>query len=113
MKRSTWRHCSNPPTIPLLPGLGVSPFAFLPLLLWLFHWSWTMFYIALGSVALFVVLAKVGYTRQTATGLIRHRLRGSRIHARPWWYRKRFAPVGNRVGSLRSDVTYDEEGDVE
>lgn len=113
MKRSTWRNCSNPPSIPILPGIGVSPYAFLPLLLWAFHWTTTMFYIAVSTVVLFIVMAKVGYTRQTATALLKHRLRGSRIYARPWWYRKRFAPAGNRVGSLRSDVTYADEGDVE
>lgn len=112
-RRSTWRYCGLQPVVPLLPGFGVSPYAFLPLLLWMFHWSWFMAYLAIGTMVACVVMAKFGFTMSRLTASIKHRLRGKRIHARPWWYRNRFAPAGNRVGSLRSGLSYDDEGDGE
>lgn len=112
-RRSTWRWCSNQPTIPLMPGFGVSPYAFLPLFLWLFHWSWGMFYFGLFTMLLCIALAKFGFTLKRLAAYGKHVLRGKRIYARPWWYRKRFAPPGNRVGSLRSGVSYGDEGNEE
>jgi intracellular multiplication protein IcmT len=108
-RQTTWRYCGVQPLVPLLPGFGVSPYAFLPLLLWLFHWSWSMAYLAIGTMLACIVMAKFGFTMKRLVAFIQHRLRGKRIHARPWWYRKRFSPAGHRVGSLRSGICYDDE----
>jgi intracellular multiplication protein IcmT len=110
-RQSSWRYCGLQPLVPLFPGFGVSPYAFLPLLLWLFHWSWSMAYLAMGTMSVCIVMAKVGLSLRRLGALIQHRLRGRRIHARPWWYRRRFAPAGHRVGSLRSSMRYDDESD--
>ncbi len=108
--RATWRWAAVPPSIPIFPGLGVSPYAFLPLLIFLFWWSWLTFYLAIGAMVFFVALAKIGYTYSGFMAWIKHKLRGPRIHARPWWYRKRFAPPSwYAIGRRRSELTYDND----
>ena len=108
-KRRTWRWCSVQPTVPIFPGLGVSPYTFLPLLIWMFSWSWDTLYIAVGTMAMSVLLAKMGYTYQRMTAWVKQRLRGSRIYARPWSHRKRYAPTGNRIGDRRSGLSYEHD----
>jgi intracellular multiplication protein IcmT len=95
--------------VPIFPGLGVSPYTFLPLLIWMFSWSWTTLYIALCTMAASVLLAKMGYTYKRMSALVKHKLRGPRIYARPWWHRKRYAPAGNRIGDRRSGLSYEHD----
>ena len=101
-----WRWASVRPTIPVFVGVGVSPYAFLPLLIWLFWWSWTTFYVAMGALLLSIIMAVRGFTLTRLLSFLRHVLRGRTIQARPWWYLKRYAPRNPRIGDLRSDVTY-------
>ena len=53
-----------------------------------------------------IVMALRGYTMPRLMSSIRHRLRGNYIRARPWWYLKRYAPSGDRVGMVRRGVSY-------
>lgn len=97
MKRprtSTWRWASLPPTVPLLPGFGISPYSLLPVLVFLFHWAWWTFYTAIAGIALSIVLAKLGYSFSVLIDAAKNRLRGDRIYARPWWYRNRYVGRG-------------------
>ncbi|WP_268239878.1 IcmT/TraK family protein [Pseudomonas asuensis] len=83
--KSIWRHASRAPTI-----MGIPFIAFLPCLIWLFHMTWGTFYSAIGIIIVFAGLAKLGWTFRVLWERFLHILRGSRIYARPWWYRNRF-----------------------
>jgi intracellular multiplication protein IcmT len=80
--------------MPLLPGFGVSPYSLLPVMVFLFHWSWWTFYTAVGCIALSILLAKLGYPFSVLIAAISNKLRGNRIYARPWWYRNRYVGRG-------------------
>lgn len=83
---SVWRHAGRAPTI-----FGVPVVAFLPMILFLFHWAWWTFYLSVGVVAFYTFLRyKLGYTFPVLWGRLLHKLRGPHVHARPWWYRKRY-----------------------
>lgn len=101
-----WRWASVPPTIPIFVGVGVTPYAFAPLLIWMFWWTWITFYIAIAAFVLAVFMALRGYTMQRLMSGIRHALRGRYVRARPWWYLKRYARSSDRIGTLRSEVSY-------
>jgi intracellular multiplication protein IcmT len=114
MKAKThWRWASQSPTVPILPGVGVAPAAFLPLIIWAFHWAWLTFYIAIATMIVFIIMAKMGFNYTRLTAWIQNKLRGKRVYARPWWYRNHFAPPGHRVGVRRSGFTYDQKTDDE
>lgn len=112
-RRATWRWGGIAPTVPIFPGFGVSPYAFLPLIIWAFHWAWITFYIAIVTMGVFIVMAKMGFNYARLVAWLQNKLRGKRVYARPWWYRNRYAPYGHRVGQLRSELTYDQEDDEE
>lgn len=85
MAISKWRYASIEPTL-----LGIPCIAYLPIFIFMYHISWTTFYISVGTIAFYGLLAKFGFTLTVLLGKIQHVLRGTRIYARPWWYRKRF-----------------------
>jgi intracellular multiplication protein IcmT len=85
MSISIWRHASAVPTFLKIPCT-----AYLPLFIWLFHMRWWTLWCAIGVIVFFAVLARFGLTFKVLWAKFLHRLRGSRIYARPWWYRNRF-----------------------
>lgn len=86
MSISIWRHASAVPTL-----LGIPCIAFLPVFIWLFHMRWWTFWTAFGVIVFFAVLAKFGLTYKVLWAKLLHFSRGSRVFARPWWYRNRFS----------------------
>ena len=85
MSISIWRHASQTPTF-----LGISCIAYLPIFVWLFHMRWWTLWTAVGVIVFFAVLARFGLSFKVLWQKFLHLLRGSRIYARPWWYRNRF-----------------------
>ncbi len=85
MAISKWRYASVEPTF-----LGIPCIAYLPIFGFMFHISWITFYIAVGVIVFYGILAKLGYNMKVMISKLMHFFRGSRIFARPWWYRKRF-----------------------
>ncbi|CAG9261002.1 conserved hypothetical protein [Burkholderia diffusa] len=85
MSRSIWRDVSRIPKL-----AGIPCIAYLPIFIWLFHMRlWTL-YLAGAVIIFFAVLAKYGLTFKVLWAKLVHLLRGSRLYARPWWYRNRF-----------------------
>jgi len=82
---SKWRDASRELTL-----LGIPVIAYLPVFIFLFHIRWWTFYLAIGVIAVFAILAKFGYTFKVLYRRFLHLLRGNRLIARPWWYRRRF-----------------------
>ncbi|MBU2708703.1 IcmT/TraK family protein [Zooshikella marina] len=82
---SIWKYASHDETV-----FGITPVAYAPLFIWLYHWSWTTFYIAAGTIVFFSILRKFGFSFKVIWAKFLHIVRGSIIHARPWWYRNRF-----------------------
>jgi intracellular multiplication protein IcmT len=85
MSTSIWRSASIVPSL-----LGIPCTAYLPIFIWLFHMRWSTFWTALGVIIGFAVLARLGLSFKVLWARCLHLLRGSRIRARPWWYRNRF-----------------------
>lgn len=85
MAISKWRYASVEPTL-----LGIPCIAYTPLFIFMYHISWLTFYIAVGVIVFYGILARLGYPFTVLLNKVLHLLRGSRIYARPWWYRKRF-----------------------
>lgn len=85
MSISIWRHASQVPTM-----LGIPCIAYIPIFGWLFHMRWWTFWLAVGTIVVYAILAKVGFTFKVLWQRALHILRGSRVFARPWWYRNRF-----------------------
>jgi len=85
MNRSVWRDASMTPSL-----FGIPCIAYTPIFLWLFHIRWWTLYTAIGIIVLFGVLRRFGLTYTVIWHKFAHLLRGSRIYARPWWYRNRF-----------------------
>ncbi|KNH09805.1 hypothetical protein BRCH_04447c [Candidatus Burkholderia brachyanthoides] len=85
MSISIWRYASQTPS-----ALGIPCIAYLPMFVWLFHMCWWAFWLAVTVIVLFAILAKFGLTFKVLWQKFLHLLRGSRIFARPWWYRHRF-----------------------
>lgn len=85
MSASIWQHAGRSPKI-----FGIPCMAFLPIFIWMFHWAYWTFALAVGTIVFFAVLARFGLTFKVLWGKVLHFVRGSRIFARPWWYRNRF-----------------------
>lgn len=85
MSISIWRYASKTPTF-----LGIPCVAYMPLFILLFHTRWWTLYLAVGVIIFFAVLAKFGLTFKVLRAKSLHWIRGSRVYARPWWYRNRF-----------------------
>ena len=85
MTVSIWRAASKTPVL-----WGVPCTAYLPIFGWGFHMAWWTFFGAIGSIVAFGVLARYGLTFTVLYRKFMGLLRGKRIYARPWWYRKRF-----------------------
>ncbi len=69
---------------------NVPPLARLTLLLW-FRWpSLFMFMFCIALIAFFAILTRMGITAAVLGQKLVHRLRGTRISGRPWWYRNFF-----------------------
>ncbi len=85
MSISIWRNASRVPSL-----MGIPCIAFVPMFIWLFHMRWWTFWMAIGVILLFAVLARFGWTFKVLCAKFLHLLQGGRIHARPWWYRNRF-----------------------
>lgn len=88
VRKSIWRGCSL-----VLRVLGIDARAYFPLLPVLFlpnvPKKWTVS-VALISIAAFYVMEKKGLTLPVLVRKIRHRLRGTKIHARAWWHHRRY-----------------------
>lgn len=85
MSISIWRNASQSPTL-----LGIPCIAYVPLFGWLFHMRWWTLYTAVGFIVFYAILAKFRLTFKVLWQRLLHVLRGSRISARPWWFRNRF-----------------------
>ena len=85
MSASIWRAAS---LVPKLAGIPCT--AYLPIFIWGFHFAWWTFWLAVGSIATFGLLAKLGWTIPVLLRKFTSVLRGRRVYARPWWYRNRF-----------------------
>lgn len=85
MSISIWRHASQVPTMFSIPCI-----AYIPIFGWLFHMRWWTFWLAVGTIVAYAILAKFGFTFRVLWQRALHILRGSRVFARPWWYRNRF-----------------------
>ena len=83
-KLSVWRHASREPNI-----LGIPVAAFCPLIIFMFHIAKWTFFLSIGCIILFAVLRYCfNFRLNVMFGRIRHFIRGSHVHARPWWYKK-------------------------
>jgi len=85
MSISIWRYASKTPTF-----FGIPCVAYMPLFLLLFHARWWTLYLSVGVIVFFAVLTKFGLTFKVLRAKSLHLIRGSRVYARPWWYRNRF-----------------------
>lgn len=85
MSMSIWRNASRTPTLFMIPC-----FAYLSVFIWLYHMCWLTFWTALAVIVFYGILAKFGLTFTVLWGKFLHLMRGKRVTARPWWYRKRF-----------------------
>lgn len=85
-----WRNSGLMPRLGLLV-VSIDARATLPIILVLFHISWTTFYIFLGAVILFSVLEFYGYTFSVATRRLRALIAGRyRFVQHPISKRRRF-----------------------
>lgn len=85
MSYSPWRDASKPINI-----FGIPALAYLVFLIW-FHWpSQMMFYFCLALLGAYKWLDTKGYTATVLFQHLLHRLRGSQLTGRPWWYRNFF-----------------------
>jgi intracellular multiplication protein IcmT len=82
---SIWRHASAVPTLLKIPCT-----AYLPIFIWLFHMRWWSFWTAIAVIIFFAALGRFGLTFKVLWAKSLHLIQGSRIYARPWWYRNRF-----------------------
>lgn len=86
-KTNKWRWSTPAPSI-----WGIPAVAFLPLIIvmyWLKFFPYTL-YAALSIIGACAIMNKYGYTLKVFIGKVRCILRGKKIHARPWWMRKKF-----------------------
>ncbi|UST77172.1 IcmT/TraK family protein [Pseudomonas siliginis] len=88
MSASIWQHAGRSPKI-----IGIPCMAYMPIFIWLAHIRLWTFILAVVVILFFAVLAYFGLTFKVLWGKILHFMRGSRIFARPWWYRNRFSDL--------------------
>ena len=65
--------------------------ALVPFFVWLLHWSWGTFYVALAGIAGFAVLEWCGLTFPAALRTVRRLVVGHTRSAVPAWKKRRFA----------------------
>ncbi|WP_241136353.1 IcmT/TraK family protein [Achromobacter insuavis] len=65
--------------------------AYTPTIVVLYHITWTTFYIAVGTIVVYGILAWLGYPLHVLLAKLGHLVRGRIIYARPWWWRRRFS----------------------
>lgn len=71
--------------------LGVDAWASLPAALFVAHMRlWTL-ELALGAIVTLAVLSKFGYTIPVFFRMLKRKLVGRVVVARPWWYWERFS----------------------
>jgi len=68
---------------------GIDARAFFPLLFALYRPAKWSFGLAGVAIVAFFIMEKKGYTLPVLIRLIRHKMRGSIIHARAWWHHRR------------------------
>lgn len=80
-----WRYAGLTPKI-----FGVPAIAYMPILLFLVHMkAWTLV-LALGSIVIGWMLSFLGFDLKVLYGKMTQLIRGKRIVAHGWWYRRRF-----------------------
>lgn len=80
-----WRDTASP-----LRVVGVDARVLIALVVWLYHWRWETFYLAVGSVAAFAIIEQFGLTVPAAWRLLRSRAIGPMRDAVPAWRQRRF-----------------------
>lgn len=85
VESSAWRDASLTPTFMTIPCI-----AYTPLLLVLYYTTWATVYFAMGTIAVYGLLAWLGYPLKVLLAKVSHFIRGHVVYARPWWWRRRF-----------------------
>lgn len=72
-----WRDTALPPKIFVLDARAIFPLA-----LWIFHWAWWTFYVALGAIVLLFLVQRTGMTPMGCVRSIRLMIIGRRRETR-------------------------------
>ncbi|HCA3439664.1 TPA: IcmT/TraK family protein [Salmonella enterica subsp. salamae serovar 35:g,m,s,t:-] len=86
-KQNKWRWGAITPSV-----WGIPVIAFMPLIIVAYclnYFPYTL-YVAIATIGSCALLNRYGYTLKVFIGKVKSMLRGPKIMARPWWYRKRF-----------------------
>ena len=102
-ENAAWVKACNPPVI---PGTGIHAMAMTPMVLWTVWWSWANFALLVLVVVLFAALEIKGRRPRWLIARQRSRLRGQRVQARPYWYRRRRSRIES-YATLKPALAWD------